>query len=449
MAKLIDHQSVPSTKSELDLFSVPPTQVSLENGFWHAARLLNTCTSAGPWQFQIQADPHYVQLNKNYLYMKLKITKGDGTNLTAPQAAVGGQPAVAGDHPVGPINMIGKTLFKQIKVHLNGKLTFDSGDNYAYRSFLETELNYGWGAKATQLTAALYAKDQPAAQIESEQNNAGFQWRQKWFRGSVVVEVMAPIHCDLFMTDRLLLDNTELHLELHRNSDPFALMCMHDDVNFKLQVIDMVWYVRKVELLKSVQMGLESTLVRHPSKYPVRRTQVTKLHIPVGSRAAPSNTLFTGQIPRRLVVGFVDSDAYYGNYKKSPFQFKNYEIRTIKVTAGGQVFPREPLEMDFPNNRYMRPYVQLYESMGQAKEDTDNYITLDDFKLTHCLFVFDLTPDEQDGAHWELIKDGSVHVDAEFGADVPDGGIEMIVYAEYDNLVTIDRNRNVYFDFNI
>jgi len=440
MAKLIDHQSVPSTKSELDLFSVPPTQVSVENGFWHAARLLNTCTSTGPWQFQIQADSHYVQLNKNYLYMKLKITKADGTDLQPPTEA-------NGDHIVGPINLIGKTLFKQVKVHVNGKLAFDSGDNYAYRSYLETELNYGWAAKATQLTAALYAKDQPPNQIENETNNTGFSWRQSWFQNSKVVEVMAPIHCDLFMTDRLLLDNTELHLELHRNNDAFALMCMHDNVNYKLQVVDMVWYVRKVELLKSLQLGLENTLVRYPAKYPVRRTQVTKLHIAAGRRSAPSNTLFTGQIPRRLVIGFVDTDAYYGTYKKSPFTFKNYNIKNIKVTAGGHVFPREPLVMDFQKDQFMRPYVQLFESMGQAKEDVGNYISLEDFKTGHCLFVFDLSPDEQDGAHWELIKDGSVHVDAEFGTDIPEGGVEMIVYAEYDNLVTIDRNRDVYFDF--
>ena len=131
MSKLIDHQSVASTKSELDLFSIPPTQVSIENGYWYAARLMNTCTSAGPWQFHVQADPHYVQLNKNYLYMRMKIINADGTNLAVAQPAHGDVPAVAAAHPVGPINLIGKTLFKQVKVHLNGKLAFNSGDNYA------------------------------------------------------------------------------------------------------------------------------------------------------------------------------------------------------------------------------------------------------------------------------------------------------------------------------
>jgi len=447
MAKLIDHNSIPSTKTELDLFSLPPTQVSIESGYWAPIRLVNNCTSSGPWQFYVQANPQYLQLSKNYLWVKLRILKGDGSRLTPDQPAEGVNPAVTGDK-VGPINIIGKTLFKQIKVSLNGRQAFDSGDNYAYRAFLETELNYGDAAKSTQLTAALYSKDRPSDKVDTVENQ-GLTWRQEWFKGSQVVEVMAPIHCELFQTERLLLDNTEMYLELHRNNDAFALMSHTAGANYKIEVIDMVWFVRKIEILKSVQMGIETTLNHHPAKYPIRRIQVTKLHVSPGRRSVPTNTLFTGQLPRRLVLGFVDMDAYYGNYKKSPFNFKNYSIKKIKLTAGGQVFPREPMEMDFAANQFMKPYINLFEGMGQARDDTGNAITLGDFKNSHCLFVFDLTPDEQDSGHWDLIREGSVSVDIEFGSDVPEPGIEMIVYAEFDNLVTIDRNRNVYFDYNV
>ena len=97
MAKLIDHNSVPSSKSELDLFSLPPTQIAIESGYWAPIRLVNTCTNNGPWQFYVQSNPQYLQLAKNYLWVKLRIIKGDGTNLVRPQAAAGDQPAVVGD----------------------------------------------------------------------------------------------------------------------------------------------------------------------------------------------------------------------------------------------------------------------------------------------------------------------------------------------------------------
>ena len=442
MSKLIDHLSLPSSKTELDLFSVPPTQVSIESGYWHVARLVNANSNNGPWRFVIQADPHYIQLNKNYLYVKVKIAKADGTNLTVADV-------------VGPINILAKTLFKQVKVHINGKLAFDSGDMYAYRAFLETELNYDFGAKQSQLGAALYHKDKPAGDgvdVNVAGNQGFVKRRERFFNNetSFEVEMMAPIHGDIFMTDRLMLDNTEIQLELHRNPDAFALLCFAEAPEaYKLEILDMSWHIRKVEILRSVQMGLESALQQHTAKYPIRRVVMRKLHVQQGRRSTPNNTLFNGQIPRRLVVGFVDSDAYYGNYKKSPFVFNNYSVTNAKVTAGGVVYPREVLQMNFAQNQYVRPYVQLFESLGNSKEDTGNCITMKDFKNSHCLFVFDLSPDEQDGSHWELLREGSTSIDMQFGVDVPVGGIEMIVYAEFDNLVSIDRNRNIFFDYSV
>jgi hypothetical protein len=35
-----------------------------------------------------------------------------------------------------------------------------------------------------------------------------------------------------------------------------------------------------------------------------------------------------------------------------------------------------------------------------------------------------------------------------FRTAIPAGGIEAIVHGEFDNLVTMDRNRNVFTDFN-
>ena len=95
MAQLLDQDSTPSTNSLLDLFSVPPTQTVIDSSHWHAAYPVSTIQSDGPFQFSIAAGPDYMQLGKNYLYMKLKIVKPDGSKL--------------GDADnVGPINLLGK-----------------------------------------------------------------------------------------------------------------------------------------------------------------------------------------------------------------------------------------------------------------------------------------------------------------------------------------------------
>jgi len=67
MASLIDHTSVPSGKSELDVFSVPTTQVAVKNGFWCEVNPQNTLTNSGPYEFHIPSDPHFLDLAKNYI----------------------------------------------------------------------------------------------------------------------------------------------------------------------------------------------------------------------------------------------------------------------------------------------------------------------------------------------------------------------------------------------
>lgn len=72
---LVDSLSSASTKSELDFFTVPPTQVVIKRGFWDEINPTNPVTNEGPYEFRIPSDPHLLQLSKNYIYMQLKITQ--------------------------------------------------------------------------------------------------------------------------------------------------------------------------------------------------------------------------------------------------------------------------------------------------------------------------------------------------------------------------------------
>lgn len=440
MAQLIDNLSQPSTVSVLDLFSVPSTQVAVEDGYWQEVHLVNTCTSAGPWTFIVQSDPHYLHLNRNYIYFKCKITSATGA-------------AIAAGDKVGPINLLGKTLFRQVKVGINGKLAYDSGSMYAYRTFLESHLNYGKEAKEGILAASLYTKDEPSDKVDND-NNTGFAKRKAKFALSTVVEVMAPIHCDLFMSDRLLMSQSEVTLELHRNDDDFVLLNYAaavapatEPTKYRLEILEMKWFIRKIQLLGSVQLGLEAAVNKTPAKYPIRRVTVTKIHISVGRQNAPTTPVFNGQIPRRVVIGFVKHDAYFGAVNKSPFKFENCGVREISVHAGGRLYPREPLKMTFSKDLYTRAYIQMLEGLGIADENKGNDISMTDFKENSCLFVFDLSPEEMDSGHWQLLREGSTVVHCEFENAIDGQGLEMIVYAEYDNLALIDRNRIVHFDY--
>lgn len=306
MNRFVDQRSAPSTKSELDLFSIPPTQVAIKRAFTDVIYPTNPITNEGPYEFRIPADPSFLNLAKNYIYFQLRIVRADGTALV-----VGGD---APDPAVATINAIGKTFFRQVKLFISSKLVYDSGDKYHYRAFLESELNYGIDAKlSSHLTASLYNHEVEGANDLDRAQNEGFVERAELFRGSNWVEVMAPLHVDVMMQDRYLLPQTEVRLELHRNPDALALLCYTPNAAaYRIEVREMRFFVQKVEVLESVNLALESTLSHYASKYPLRRTVVTSLHVNAQRRATPMNNIFQGQIPRRMIVACCDQDSYHG-----------------------------------------------------------------------------------------------------------------------------------------
>lgn len=433
MPQLLDKDSTPSATALVNLFSVPPTQAVVEHSYWYASHPVNTVTSEGPYQFRVSSGPDYMQLGKNYLYMKLEITRE-------------GKLPMADDEKVGPINLIGKTFIKQVKVGINGKLAFDSGSMYAYRAYLETELNYNEETKNTLMKPALYEKDTPADKVDTVVNT-GFGKRAAVFKNGVV-ELMAPIHCDLFLNDRLMISGTHIDLEIHRNSDKFSLMCFNN-TEYKIKVSDMIWYVKRLQLAPSVHLAIESSLMKSAIKYPIRRVSMTKLQIGPGRQSTPTNSVFEGQIPRRIILGFVATDSYFGHYQKSPFVFANNKVNEIYVQAGGHVFPREPLKTDFSKHIFARSYLSLMDTLGMTNDNRSNNVTMDDFQHSTCLFAFDLTADDADSDNWELIREGTTTVHCTFAEPINEPGLEMIVYAEFDNLAMVDRNRTVYFDYTI
>ena len=118
----------------MDLFSVPPTQVSLEKGLWVDHQLRLQCLGRGPITFVYPSTEDYTDLSKTILVVSAKVTKANGVDLDA-------------DERVGIVNNFLHSSFKQVDVFLKEKQVTQVTGTYAYRVYLETLLNYGPAAK--------------------------------------------------------------------------------------------------------------------------------------------------------------------------------------------------------------------------------------------------------------------------------------------------------------
>ena len=145
----VHHESQECTKSELDLFTIPATQTSISKGQWIEYHPISNITDSGPIEFFVSGTgDEYLDLARTQLFVKAKITKANGT-------------AIDADTQVGPVNLFLHSLFSQVDVALNEQLISPSTNTYPYRAMIETLLNYGEEAKTSQLSMAMFYKDNP------------------------------------------------------------------------------------------------------------------------------------------------------------------------------------------------------------------------------------------------------------------------------------------------
>lgn len=112
--------------------------------------------------------------------------------------------------------------------------------------------------------------------------------------------------------------------------------------------------------------------------------------------------------------------------------------------------PSKPLQPKFTGND--KQYVQMYNTLfsGTGIHFTNKGLEIDreTYPLGFCLSAFDLTPDLSANtmSHWNLTRHGSLRIEMGFDEALTNT-VNCVIYAEFDNIIEIDKNRNVIVDY--
>ena len=149
-----------------------------------------------------------------------------------------------------------------------------------------------------------------------------------------------------------------------------------------------------------------------------------------------------------LVVGMVDNEAFNGNFRHNPFNFKRFSLTETSLYLDGQQFGIKPIEIYFTNHLFVRAYLGLFTGTGKENRDEGNDISRTDFENGYALYAFNLSPDLGEDDHFNLTRQGGKRLDLKFGAALPNA-VTVLVYAEFENVIEVDRKRNAIYDFGI
>ncbi|XP_069465511.1 uncharacterized protein F54H12.2-like [Ambystoma mexicanum] len=389
-------------KSQLDLFTVPPTQTGIDNSFYMVSPLAALSLPA-PIEFFVSGSTDmYLYLNDTLLHLNCKITKPYGTN-------------IAGTLLVGMISYPIATIFNQVDISLGGQLITQSDNMYPYRAHIEILLNYSHNVMDMQLSVGLFFCDN-AGHFDNtalDVDNKGLVTRALHARTSRVFDLLGRLHADLFFQDKLLINSVDLKVNISRNTDAFCLMS-RDAEQCKLVIIWASLFVKRVSVSLTIRLAHAGALQISNMKYPVESVTLKVFSIPTLSRGTSQDNLFLGQLPKIIIMGIVKTVLMTGTYDRNPFDFKHFNMNYAALHKDGVLIPAKAYAPSFVVLNIIREYMGLVAVTGKHMRDAPVSITCNEYALGYTLLAIDLRPNNASEGHFNFMRSGNLWAEIKF-----------------------------------
>ena len=434
---LIHELSTQTPLAEFELFAVPPTQTTVERDIITEHRPLSTVTANQPIEFAITSSPdEYINFRETIFHLKLhlELSKGDRSNITD-----------ADWDKVYPVNNVLHSIFEQIELSIGDTQINTSHSTYQYRAYLDTLLKIGKQARESYLTAGGYLSETDRKKLFKTKETAA----DKKSLGKTV-ELAGKLHLDLAFQNRAILGGSNIKLKLEPARKEFYLMCTDAVLNINVVFEDASLMVHRSKVMEPIVVAHSQALNVSPAKYPINRVEVKQFSIPKGSLDVFIDNAITGQLPNRTYIALVSNAAANGDLKKDPFKFEHFKTNFVACHYNSIQYPPKAFKPDFPKELYSREYLSLFETANQLNPNPEIDISLKNYKDNTTIFGFnfspDLAPDCNTCGHANVIKRGSLRVEMHFAEQLTEA-VTVLLYAEYDCLLQITKERNGYVEF--
>ena len=330
---------------------------------------------------------------------------------------------------------------------LGDRLISQSSATHPYRAMIETLLNYSEDTLKSQFSAGLFYKDSSGSMdsiVMTNGPNRGVGQRAVFTAESNEVDLLGPLHGDIFFSEKLLLNSVDLRIKLIRHSDSFCLMGARAS-DFVLKITAASLFVKKVTVSPAVRLGHAAALMKGNALYPLSRVSVKTYSIPENSRICNLENLFLGAIPKYVVLGMVHHDAFTGRRDLSPFNFKHNDLEYLALCQDGRQVPAKAFQPQFDRGNSVREFYNMFTATGRYLKDLPLSIDRRDFNDGYSLFAFNLEPTEDSDA-LSPISNGNLRMEMRFRVPLPHT-TTLIVYACYNSILEINAKRQVLVDY--
>ncbi|XP_031781353.1 uncharacterized protein F54H12.2-like [Nasonia vitripennis] len=296
-------------KSELDFFTLPLTQTSIESSAYLYYKPISSLSDDGdsPLEFLIPSSTdHYIDLAHTMLHLTVQILPASDTP--------------SENLKVGP--------------------------------------SYAAPAMRSHLTSALWSIDTddamdaaPNLDRKADGANQGLINRLFFTAGGKAVNMIGHLHCDVFNQPKFLINGVDVRVRLVRSKDAFCLMDWSDNGKFSVRIKEATMIVRPAKISPGILLAHANALAKTTAKYPLTRAEVKSFTLHSGILGDTLDNVILGQLPKRIILGFVKNKAFNGNRKLNPFNFQHFNINFISLYVDSVQVPKFDNVLEIDSNR--------------------------------------------------------------------------------------------------
>jgi hypothetical protein len=145
--------------------------------------------------------------------------------------------------------------------------------------------------------------------------------------------VMGRLLTDLVSCETGIPPHNKIKFELDRSKNSFFLMCTEGDTEqYKIELSNICLYIPVAQLSSSVFSEINALLSnpKEPKSVTIhfRKLEIKEVPVPRSKKEFLTDSLFPdSDLPCKIIVCFVESDAKVGDYHKNPFAFqRSWEV---------------------------------------------------------------------------------------------------------------------------
>ena len=438
-------QSTRQLPCQYDLFRKKPVSDQVEHGFVEYF-YSQTAPRTGQLEFEVQGNADHMIIPCG-TFLKLTVQLEGTARRTANDGSVNNVD-IGGGAKVGIVNNILHSIFESVDVYLSNQATTKTDKHNPYISYFQTLCNYGDDQQDTYCRLSGWAKDTAGSMEDySAGGNKGVANRNGFLINPVnspKMELIGRLNSPVFHQEKALPTMVNMKVVLKKAADKFCLM--HEEGNFSLKIIEAILMVQKVQTVAGMQKAFIDTMEQgNAIPYFLRTPRVNYMTIEQGASQFMRDNLFLGKLPRRIIIGMVETAAYQGDPQKNPFNFQHFGLQEICLYKDGVPYPRPMIKLDIENGICADAYHHFMTSLKAAySRFVPGRLTMEDYKSGYTLFSYDMSPDQLGSVHPGSLHDANANIRLEMRFKSPiTHNVTLLVYCEEDYLMEIRKDRRV------